>query len=392
MTDHDQNSSFGVDGKRASETDYGRDSVQARAKTSRRDQVEQFSYRAAGVDIDAGARAVELMKQSIAGTMRPGVMGNVGGFGGLFSLKEAGAWRDPVLVSGADGVGTKLKIAFATGIDDTIGIDCVAMNVNDILVAGAEPLFFLDYLAVGKLNPEQAANIVRGVAEGCRRAGCALLGGETAEMPSLYRDGEYDLAGFAVGIVEREQMRDSSRVRVGDAVIGLPSSGLHSNGYSLARAVLLERAQLRLDEHIDELGCTLGEEMLRPTAIYSRPVLGLLRSNLGDSVHAMAHITGGGLVDNPVRSLPSGTRLVLRRDSWKRPPIFDLIERLGAVDRAEMERVFNNGIGMLLTVAAEDADAIVRFLHERDVPAVLCGEVVAGSPGAAPEVKLEGDW
>ena len=350
------------------------------------------TYRAAGVDIDAGAKAVELMRKSIAGTIRPGVLGDIGGFGGLFGLKEAGRWQDPVLVAGADGVGTKLKIAFAMGIDHTIGIDCVAMNVNDILVQGAEPLFFLDYLAVGRLRAEQAADIVRGVADGCALAGCALLGGETAEMPGMYADGEYDLAGFAVGIAEREQVLDGRLVQPGDAVIGLASSGLHSNGYSLARHVLLEKAGLKLDEHVPELGTTLGEELLRPTNIYCRPVLSLLRSEHASAVHAMAHITGGGLVENPIRSLPAGTRMLLRRAAWPRPPVFSMIEKLGAVSREEMDRVFNNGLGFLLVVAADRADAIRAYLQAEGIKSYLCGEIEAADAGARPTVRLEGEW
>ncbi len=335
------------------------------------------------MDVDAGNRAVELMKASVRRTLRPEVLGGIGAFGGCFAL-DPGRYRQPVLVAGADGVGTKLKIAFALDRHDTVGIDCVAMNVNDVLAQGAEPLFFLDYLAVGRLDPERVAAIVSGVAEGCVRAGCALLGGETAEMPGFYPPGEYDLAGFAVGVVERERLLDGSAVRPGDALVGLASSGLHSNGYSLARRLLLEAAGLRLDQHVAELGRTLGEELLEPTRIYARPVLALLRA--GRPVRAMAHITGGGLVENIPRALPPGTAAVLRPGSWPEPPVFDLIRAAarrtgGGIAEAEMRRTFNLGLGMVLVVAPDAADGLVRDLERAGERAWLVGEVVAGERG-----------
>ncbi|MBO8169138.1 MAG: phosphoribosylformylglycinamidine cyclo-ligase [Thermoanaerobacteraceae bacterium] len=313
-----------------------------------------ISYKDAGVDIEAGNRAVELLKHSVKKTWRPEVLTDLGGFGGLFALNVE-KYRQPVLVSGTDGVGTKLRVAFAMGKHDTVGIDAVAMCVNDILVQGAEPLFFLDYLAVGKLEPEKVAEIVGGIARGCEQAGCTLIGGETAEMPGFYEAEEYDIAGFAVGVVDRENIVDGSTVRKGDVIIGIPSSGLHSNGYSLARKVLLHDDYGRLEQYVDELGCTLGEEMLKPTIIYVPVVLPLLdRIN----VKGMAHITGGGLVENVPRVLPQGLTVKFDFGSWPVPPIFKLIQQQGDVAEEEMYRTFNMGIGFVLIVAPEDVDRV----------------------------------
>ncbi|NPV69449.1 MAG: phosphoribosylformylglycinamidine cyclo-ligase [Firmicutes bacterium] len=337
------------------------------------------SYTRAGVDIEAGNEAVRRLTPHARRTYIPGVLGDIGGFGGLFAL-EPGKYREPVLVAGADGVGTKLKIAFATGIHDTIGIDCVAMNVDDVIVQGARPLFFLDYLAVGKLEPAVIESIVKGVADGCVMAGCALLGGETAEMPGFYAAGEYDLAGFAVGVVEKGGMIDGSRIRRGDAIVGLMSSGLHSNGYSLARRVLLDEARLRLDSHVDELGRTLGEEMLEPTRIYSRVLAEMFDAGAVD-VLGLVHVTGGGFFDNIPRILPEGCRAAINLNSWEVPPVFRLIQRLGGIAREEMYRVFNMGIGMVAVVRPDQAGRCVEFLSSRGFPAALIGEVRAGDPG-----------
>ncbi|MGB9661464.1 MAG: phosphoribosylformylglycinamidine cyclo-ligase [Moorellaceae bacterium] len=334
---------------------------------------KSWTYADAGVDIGAGNRAVELMREQVKSTWRPGVLSDIGGFGGFFAL--SGQYREPVLVAGADGVGTKLKIAFLLDRHDTVGQDVVAMCVNDILVHGAEPLFFLDYLAVGKLNPEKVATIVAGVATGCRLAGCALLGGETAEMPGFYAPGEYDLAGFAVGIVERKELLDGSRVRPGQAIIGLASTGLHSNGFSLARRVLLEEAGLELKEEIALLGCTLGEEMLKPTRIYVKSLLPLIREGL---IKGLAHITGGGLIENPPRMLPPGTALRLYRENWPVPPIFHLIREAGRISWPEMYRTFNMGLGMLAAVEKADVTTVLNRLEAAGERAYLVGEVLEG--------------
>jgi len=336
---------------------------------------EGLTYAAAGVDIAAGNRAVELMKEHVHSTFRPGVLGNLGGFGGLFAL-EPGRYREPVLVAGTDGVGTKLKIAFQTGRHDTIGIDAVAMCVNDILVQGAEPLFFLDYLAVGKMVPERVAEIVAGVAAGCRQAGCALIGGETAEMPGFYPQDEYDLAGFAVGVAERQQLIDGSAIRPGQVVIGLASSGLHSNGFSLARRVLLAEAGYTLEQQLPELGRTLGEELLTPTRIYVKSLLPLIKEGL---LKGLIHITGGGLIENPPRILPEGCSLQLERNSWPAAPIFSIIQAAGKVPEVEMYRTFNMGLGMLVIVEAGDAGKVLRQLHNVGEKAYVVGQVINGA-------------
>ena len=337
---------------------------------------ESASYKAAGVDITAGYRAVELMKKHVQRTERPGVLGGLGGFGGLFLPNLAGM-KEPVLVSGTDGVGTKLKIAFLLGKHDTVGIDCVAMCVNDIVCSGAEPLFFLDYIACGKNVPERIAEIVAGVAEGCVQAGAALIGGETAEMPGFYPEDEYDLAGFAVGIVDRERILDSSAMREGDALIALPSSGVHSNGFSLVRRVF-EVEGGALERYEPELGRTLGEALLEPTRIYVKPVLALLRSA---RVSAISHITGGGFYENVPRALAPGFTARIEKAKLKTPPLFSLIARAGEIPERDMYNTFNMGVGMLAAVAAEDADAAVRCLRENGVEAYVCGEVERGEGG-----------
>ena len=335
---------------------------------------EGLTYAGAGVDISAGNRSVELIKESVRSTFRPGVLTDIGGFGGLFALDKA-KYQEPVLVSGTDGVGTKLRVAMLLNKHDTIGIDAVAMCVNDVLVQGAEPLFFLDYLAVGKLVPESVADIVAGVAEGCRQAGCALIGGETAEMPGFYAPGEYDIAGFVVGVVDRAKLIDGKQITAGDKLIGLPSSGLHSNGYSLARKALWEAAGYKVEQYLPELGRTVGEEMLEPTRIYVRQLLPLLEKF---NLKGLAHITGGGLTENIPRILPPGTGVTLERQKWPVPAVFKLIQEAGKVADAEMLRTFNMGIGMVLVVPDSETDTVMSDLAARGEKAYLIGEVTAG--------------
>jgi phosphoribosylformylglycinamidine cyclo-ligase len=337
-----------------------------------------LTYRDAGVDIDEGDRLVELIKPFAKRTLRPEVLAGIGGFGGLFALDLA-KWKQPVLVSGTDGVGTKLKVAFAADRHDTVGQDLVAMCVNDVAVVGAEPLFFLDYFATGKLSADQAAQVVKGIAEGCRLAGCALIGGETAELPGFYARGEYDLAGFAVGCVERSRIVDGRSVVPGDVVIGIASSGLHSNGYSLARKALLEKHPL--DARFDALGDrTLADALLEPTRIYAKDVLALLAKV---PVKSFGHITGGGLPGNVPRNLPDGTKAVLDERRWPRPAIFDLVEREGQVPRDEMYRTFNMGLGLVAVVAPGDEAAAHAVLKERGLGAWTVGAVEKGGDGEA---------
>ena len=328
------------------------------------------AYAKSGVNVEAGYEAVRLMASSVARTRVPGVLTDLGGFGGAFELPKG--LQDPILVSGTDGVGTKLKLAFLMDRHDTVGIDCVAMCVNDVLCCGARPLFFLDYVAVGRNVPERVAAIVSGVAEGCVQAGCALIGGETAEMPGFYPAEEYDLAGFAVGIVERAKMLDRRNVRSGDVLIALPSSGLHSNGFSLVRRALdVERRDLR--RHVDELGCPLGEALLTPTRIYVKPVMALLEAV---DVHSLAHITGGGFHENIPRSVPEGMGVRIRRAELRVPPIFEFLMREGGIDEEQMFHVFNMGVGMTATVAEDDAEVALRVLRENGVEARPIGSVV----------------
>ncbi len=340
-----------------------------------------MTYAAAGVDIDAGERLVKHIGPLARSTRRPEIVAGVGGFAALARLPRG--YREPLLVTSTDGVGTKLRIAFTLDRHDTVGIDLVAMSVNDLLTIGAEPLLFLDYFATGRLDVRRGTALIRGIARGCRMAGCSLVGGETAEMPSFYPDGEYDLAGFAVGVVERRRLIDGSAVRPGDALIGLPSAGLHSNGFALARRVLLERGRLSLDRPATGLRTSLGTELLRPTRIYVRTVLDLLRRHPAGTVRAMAHITGGGLPGNVPRVLPPGCRAVVRRGSWRVPPIFGLIERLGRVPRAEMDRTFNNGIGFVLVVGRTRAARVLAELRRQRTGAVLIGSIERGEHGLA---------
>ncbi len=337
-------------------------------------QKKGLTYAGAGVDIKAGNEAVRMMRSAVRSTFRQEVLEDIGGFAGFFAL-DTDRYREPVLVSGTDGVGTKLRVAMLTGRHDTIGIDAVAMCVNDILVQGAEPLFFLDYLAVGRLIPEKVATIVQGVAEGCRRAGCALIGGETAEMPGFYGHEEYDLAGFAVGVVERDRIIDGRNILPGDRLVGLPSSGLHSNGYSLARKVLLEVAGYNVDTHLERLGRTVGEEMLEPTRIYVKTVLPLLKRF---SIKGLAHITGGGLTENVPRVLPNRTGVNIRLGTWPVPSVFDLLGEIGGVAEPEMLRTFNMGIGLVVVVSENEAGAVMACLSEMGEKSYLIGEVVEG--------------
>ncbi len=342
-----------------------------------------LDYRDAGVDIDAAERLIRRVRTSVRGTYRPEVLGDLGSFGGLFAIPP-GKYREPVLVSGTDGVGTKLRIAFLTNRHDTIGIDLVAMCVNDIASHGAEPLFFLDYFATGKLDEEKGARVIVGIAEGCRQAGCALIGGETAEMPGFYPEGEYELAGFAVGVVEREKMITGESVAPGDVIIGLASSGLHANGFSLARKVILERERLALDAHPRGLPATLGELLLTPTRIYAAP-LKALTARL--PVKGLAHITGGGLPGNIPRTMPNGTRAHLHTESWPRPPIFDYLERVGGIATSEMYRVFNCGIGMIAIVSPDRAREATSILEEAGESMWVIGEVAPGE--GPPTVVLQ---
>ena len=335
--------------------------------------MEQMTYKDSGVDIDAGNESVKLIKDSVRATYRSEVLGDLGGFGGLFALSTK--YKEPVLVSGTDGVGTKLKIAFMLDKHDTIGQDAVAMCVNDILVQGAEPLFFLDYLAVGKLEPNKVANIVGGVANACKESGCALIGGETAEMAGLYQNGEYDIAGFAVGVVEKSKLITPDRVREGDILIGLPSSGLHSNGFSLVRKIVFERQNMDGSEYTDELSKTIGEELLTPTRLYPKICLPLI-NKFDNAIHGMVHITGGGFYDNIPRALPDNLSVDINADSWSMPPIFKLIKSWGNVDWHEMFRTFNCGIGMILIVDANAADSICRHLENLNETFYKIGNVL----------------
>ena len=338
--------------------------------------MDPLTYRQSGVDIEAAEAAVRLIAPLAKSTFRAEVLGEIGAFAGFVGVPAG--YREPVLVSSTDGVGSKLKVAFLADRHDTVGIDLVAMGVNDVLVHGAEPLFFLDYLAVGKVVPEKIEAIVKGVAEGCRRAGCALVGGETAELPDFYAPGEYDLAGFCVGVAEKSRIIDGSAVKPGDRLLGLASSGLHSNGYSLARKVVFERIGLKVGDALPGLGRTVADELLTPTRIYVKPVLDVLKAV---PVRAMAHITGGGLTGNLPRVLPPGCRAVIERGSWAVPPIFTLIGESGKIAEEEMLRTFNMGIGLVLVVAREQADHCRALLASLGETAWIIGEVQAGSRG-----------
>lgn len=335
-----------------------------------------LTYRDAGVDIDAGNAVVERIKPLVKRSFRPEVMGGLGGFGALFDL--SGKYREPVLVSGTDGVGTKLKLAQQLGRHDTIGIDLVAMCVNDVLVQGAEPLFFLDYFATGKLDVDTTVAVVGGIARGCELSGCALIGGETAEMPDMYPPGEYDLAGFCVAGVEKSELRDGARVRAGDVLVGIASSGPHSNGYSLIRRIY-DRAGRPGDLDLD--GTRLDDALMAPTALYVKPVLSLLRGAQGPAIHAMAHITGGGLTENIIRVVPEGLALDIPASTLALPPVFDWLQREGAVADAEMWRTFNCGIGYVLIVAADAVSGVESELGALDLAHRRIGQVVAASGG-----------
>lgn len=336
------------------------------------------SYKNAGVDITAGYRAVELMREHVKSTNIPGALSPIGGFGGLFEPDLKGM-EQPVLVSGTDGVGTKLRLAMLLGRHDTVGIDCVAMCVNDIICCGARPLFFLDYVAVGKNVPERVASIVAGVARGCVESSCALIGGETAEMPGFYAPDEYDLAGFAVGIVDKGRILDPARVQEGDAIVALASSGVHSNGFSLVRKVFgIDSDRVPLDVWVDELRTTLGLALLEPTRIYVRPVLKLLDSV---NVHSLAHITGGGFYENIPRSLPSGLQARIERQSLEIPALFGYIQRAGQIPERDMFNTFNMGVGMSAIVPKDEADQAVSILRSCGVKASVIGEVVRGEDG-----------
>jgi len=335
-----------------------------------------LTYRDAGVDIAAGNEFVRRIAPFARATHRPGVLDSIGGFGGLFGLREAG-FEDPILVSGTDGVGTKLRVAFLADVHNTVGIDLVAMCVNDVLTLGATPLFFLDYFATGRLDPGVGGSVVEGIAEGCKRAGCALLGGETAEMPGMYGDGEYDLAGFCVGAVERGKIVSPEHVREGDVLVGLRSSGIHSNGYSLARRALLVEKEIGIKDHVPALNSRLDEALLEPTRIYTAAVLGLLADHF-DSVHGLAHITGGGLVENVPRVLPEGLEPSFDFQAWDEPPIFDLIRSAG-VPEEEMRRTFNLGIGFVCVVAADAVDDVLASLKQTGEDPVVIGSVKAAS-------------
>lgn len=333
------------------------------------------SYREAGVDVTAGYRAVELMKQHVERTRTPGVVSGIGGFGGLFQPDLTGM-KEPVLVSGTDGVGTKLKLAFMMDKHDTIGIDCVAMCANDVACAGAKPLFFLDYMAVGKNVPERVAQIVSGVAEGCVQAGCALIGGETAEMPGFYPKEEYDLAGFCVGMADKSRLIDGAKMKAGDALIGVASSGVHSNGFSLLRKVFNITPE-RLELYMYEFGKTLGEELLTPTRIYVRPLLALMGQV---DVHGVSHITGGGFYENIPRMLPDGLRAAVEKAKVSVRPIFKVIQSEG-ISEHDMYNTFNMGVGLCIAVAADKADETVRILKDNGEEACILGEVRAGEKG-----------
>lgn len=338
---------------------------------------QKWTYRQAGVDIEQGNATVKLLKPLLAQTKRPEVLGSIGGFGSFFAL-DLEKYEQPVLVSGTDGVGTKLLIAQQMGTQTTIGLDCVAMCVNDILVSGAEPLFFLDYIAVGKLEPQQVVEIVEGIAAGCQQAGCALIGGETAEMPGFYRPDEYDLAGFVVGVVEREKIIDGQKIVAGDVVVGLPATGLHSNGYSLARKIFFDVYQWSLEQYVPELGRTLGQELLQPTRIYVPLVREIIKNF---SIKGMAHITGGGLLENIPRILPANCHVEIAEGAWPILPVFNLLATGGSIKTQEMLRTFNLGIGFVLVLEAAQGRQLLEWLQEKGEKAYLLGEVVSGSPG-----------
>lgn len=340
-----------------------------------------LTYKNAGVDIDEGDRFIDIISPIVRKTFRPEVMTDIGSFGALFRL-DTTKYKEPVLVSGTDGVGTKLKVAFKMDRHDTVGIDLVAMCVNDILTSGAEPLFFLDYFASGKLDPEKASKVIEGIAAGCRESGCSLIGGETAEMPGFYSDGEYDLSGFAVGVADKSNIISGSDIKAGDAIIGLLSSGLHSNGYSLVRKLFFEEKNMAITEYIPELGLSLGEELLKPTRIYVK-AWNALRDSI--KIKGMAHITGGGIIGNLPRILPEGVSAVIKESSWTLPPIFRLISAWGNVPADDMRKTFNMGIGYIIVVPEEKAEDAVSILKENGFDSDKIGKIVTGNK----EVRYE---
>ncbi len=337
---------------------------------------EGMTYKQAGVDIDAANQSVDLIKKWVDRTKRPEVLSGIGSFGGFFALNSS-KYKEPVLVSGTDGVGTKLKIAQALGIYHTVGIDLVAMCVNDILTHGAEPLFFLDYIALGKLHPEMIEDLVKGVSEGCIQAGCSLVGGETAEMPGFYTEGEFDMAGFTVGVVDRASLVNGSAIEDGDVLVGLKSSGIHSNGFSLVRKVLMEESGLKLEDYVEELGSTLGETLMTPTRIYVQPILSLLKEI---EIRGMAHITGGGMAENLQRIMPDGLGAEIDTASLEIPAVFQMIARMGNVPSEEMFRTFNMGIGFIIVVAPDMVNTLLMHLRMEGENPVVIGKVNSREP------------
>lgn len=322
-----------------------------------------LTYKESGVDIDEGNRAVDLIKGKIKGTYDGNVVGDLGNFSGLYSLKDFVGMKEPVLLASTDGVGTKLKIAQMMDKHDTVGIDLVAMCVNDLICQGAKPLFFLDYIALGKLVPEHIEKIVGGIADGCKMSGCALIGGETAEMPGIYGEDDYDLAGFSVGIADKEKIVSGNNVKSGDVLVGISSSGVHSNGFSFIRKIFLETYNYKMEQYVEELGMTVGEALLTPTKIYVKLALDVLAKH---DIKAIAHITGGGLIENITRVIPKGLGLDINKKSWEKPPIFKMIEGFNAVDERELHKSFNMGIGLVLIVDKENADNVVNFINNRE--------------------------
>ncbi|WP_058484844.1 phosphoribosylformylglycinamidine cyclo-ligase [Defluviitalea phaphyphila] len=335
-----------------------------------------LDYKASGVDVEAGYKSVHLMKEHVKSTFRPEVLTDIGGFGGLFSIGNQNM-KEPVLVSGTDGVGTKLKIAFLNNKHDTIGIDCVAMCANDVICSGAEPLFFLDYIACGKNIPEKIALIVKGVAQGCREAGAALIGGETAEMPGFYKEDEYDLAGFCVGIVDKEKIIDGSKIKKGDSLIGIASSGIHSNGYSLVRKIFNPNEK-NMKEYIEKLGCTLGEELLKPTKIYVKSIRALKKEV---NIKGISHITGGGFIENIPRMFPEGLGAKVYEGTWDILPIFNIIQELGDITKRNMYNTFNMGIGMVVVIEKEEEEKALNILNSIGEKAYVIGEVIESKLG-----------
>lgn len=336
-----------------------------------------LTYKDAGVDKEAGYKQVQLIKEMIKKTHIPGVLSNIGGFAGLFQL-DLKSIEEPVMVSGTDGVGTKLRLAFMMDKHNTIGEDCVAMCANDILCQGAKPLFFLDYIATGKLVPEKMASIVEGVSNGCIKAGCALIGGETAEMPGFYNDDEYDVAGFCVGVVDKKKIIDGSKIKVGDMIIGLPSSGVHSNGFSLVRKIIFDKENMNVNDYIEELGMTIGEELLKPTRIYTNPVYNMVEKF---DIKGLCHITGGGFYENIPRMIPEGLTAHIDTTKINTPTIFKLLQQWGNIAIDEMYGTFNMGIGMVMAVDKNELDNIVEYLQEQNEDFVLLGEVKEGDKG-----------